>query len=280
VDHAIFMSQPHVTRARFAALVSQPDIDLAEAALLIAAEEYPGLDIRACLGKLDRLASEVRPRLRDIQSELGRVDALVDFLHHEQGFRGNVEAYYDPRNSFLNDVLERRVGIPISLAVIYIEVGRRVDVPLSGVSFPGHFLLRVGEDDPHFLDPFNPQDVMTEADCKELLAQMAQGRISYDPRLLDAAVPRQILVRMLRNLKLLYLRAESFDKAVAAIDRILLLEPDETQEYRDRGIAHLRLETYRQALADLDHYVGLTPDCDASIRSTLDYLREQVAMLN
>ena len=137
------MQLDNPARARFKALIERPVVPLDEAALAIAAEEYPGLDAAAYLARLDALGALVRQRASEPQRAAGRLRALCDVLFAELGFRGNEEAYYDPRNSFLNEVLERRLGIPISLSVLLIEVGRRVGVPLHGVGLPRHFMVKL-----------------------------------------------------------------------------------------------------------------------------------------
>jgi regulator of sirC expression with transglutaminase-like and TPR domain len=271
-------------RERFRELCQRPDssIDLGLGAALIAAEEYEGLEPERLVRDLDRLAAPLAERLRSITEPVARLRQLTSYLHDELGFRGNTDDYYDPKNSFLPDVLERRVGIPITLALIFIEVGKRAGVPLVGVAFPGHFLLRFDSDIPRFLDPFEPGTLMTPDDTRALFVRLGGEAKDYDERFLRPASQRTILVRMLRNLKLIYLKAEALEKATAVIDRILMLCPDEVREYRDRGIAYMKLEAYLLALPDLCHYLenaSAAPD-RAAITAAIDYLRDQVASLN
>lgn len=279
------MADDHLSaRVRLQRIAALPDadIDLATAALVIAAEEYSGLDIEENLAVLDALADQARGRLERAPTELERVRSLAHFLHCEAGFRGNLEAYYDPRNSFLNDVLSRGLGIPITLAVVYIEVGRRLGVRLRGVNFPGHFLVRYDGCEPSYLDPFAPERLLDGQDCERLLAVMSEGRVRFDPSFLEPVSARHILVRMLKNLKLIYFGEGRLEKAIAAIDRILLLMPDQAPEYRDRGVAHLKLEAHRAALEDLTQYLARAIDAPdrPAVTSACASLRARIADLH
>jgi regulator of sirC expression with transglutaminase-like and TPR domain len=259
------------------------DIDLAKGALAIAADAYPELDFCESLAILDALADQARPRLESVAGAAERVRALAAFLHEEVGFRGNLDAYYDPRNSYLNDVLSRGLGIPITLAVIYIEVAKRLGLELKGVNFPGHFLLRYeGAEGPLFLDPFDPTRFMCPGDCKALLCQMSEGKVTFDDRFLEPATSRQVLVRMLKNLKLVHFQQGQLEKAVRTIDRILMIAPDQTLEYRDRGVAFLKLEDHRAALDDLTRYLELVPGAAdrVAVQATVRYLEMRVEPLN
>lgn len=260
-------------RARFAALMRRDDadIDLAEAALLIAAEAYPELDPDRYLAALDELAAAARARIAGAGDDRARVRALLDFLAREQRFTGNQDDYYDRRNSFLNEVLERRTGIPITLALVYIEVGRRAGVPVQGVGFPGHFLAKVEstEDDVVF-DPFFAQ-VLNEEQCARRLQAVLGKETTFDPQYLRAATAKEIVVRMLRNLKQIYLQAREYAPALGCSERILLVEPDLPPELRDRGLLYQHLECYAAAQADLERFLALAPDDDSAdvVRETL-----------
>lgn len=259
-------------RARFAELARSPDeeIDLAEAALVIASEAYPALEPGAYLDRLDALAEQAASRLegRDARE---RAHAWCRFLHRENGFRGNREDYYDPRNSFLNDVLDRRLGIPITLALVYMEVARRLGEPVLGIGFPGHFLAKYAGDEEIVMDPFDGA-ILSEADCRGLLRRALGDHAPFDRCYLRAATRREILVRMLRNLKHAAVARDDVKDAVACCDRILLLWPDCAAEYRDRGVLYQRLECFRAARADLERFLALAPDdpCADAVRDTLD----------
>jgi regulator of sirC expression with transglutaminase-like and TPR domain len=271
-------------RERFAELAGLPDeaIDLAEVALLIAAEAAPSLDVAHYLGELDALAEEARPRLVGAASGAGRVVRLNEFLFEEKRFYGNVSAYGDVRNSFLNEVLERRTGIPITLAVVYMEVARRIGLRIDGVGFPGHFLCKhVGEDE-IIIDAFYGQ-ILSEADCAERLREVMGSQARFDRRYLATARKKEILARILRNLKQIYLDAKDYETALACSQRVLLLLPDEPLELRDRGLLYQQLECFGPALADLERFLELVGDrgpAAEAVRPQLDRLRRQAAHIH
>ena len=238
----------------FAELMSQPDgdIDLGLAALLIAEEEYPELDRDRYLTQLDELGAALRSRLSADAAPGESVEALSQLLAWDHGFHGNQDDYYDPRNSFLNDVLDRRTGIPISLAVVYIQVGRRAGLELSGVGFPGHFLARL---DDVIFDPFNDGRILSEDDCRSVLARVAGESTKFHKRYLEPLPTKHILARMLNNLKHIYLNARYYRKAIGIMDRLLMIDPSNYAELRDRGAVHAELKQYAQAKTDLEAYL-------------------------
>lgn len=241
-------------REVFRQLVQAPDnqLDLALGALLIAEEEYPELDRGPYLARLDELAGEARSRLESAATASQRVQALSQLLAWDHGFHGNRDDYYDPRNSFLNDVLDRRVGIPIALSVLYIEVARRAGMPAEGVGFPTHFLAR--HEDVIF-DPYGEGRILSTEDCQELLQRTSEGRIPFRPELLAPTPPKQILMRMLNNLKHIYIRAKYYRKAIGIIDRLLMIDSGDYEELRDRGAIHIELKQFALAKADLTTYL-------------------------
>jgi regulator of sirC expression with transglutaminase-like and TPR domain len=276
-------------RSRFAALATGPDdrIDLDEAALLIAAEEYEGLDVAGYLARLDELADRVRRRAAASDHE--RIAALNEVLFREARLAGNTRSYYDPRNSFLNQVLDRRRGIPISLGVVYMEVGRRLELPIAGVNLPGHFVVRYpGPEAPAVLDPFFAGAVVPDETLRERIRRAHGGTFDEEglERLLDVllagAAKKDILVRMLANLKWIYLQREDAERALAAMDRILLLAPDAAEELRDRGALYRELECFSAALADFQRYLVLAPDGEhaPTVRAAVADLQRQVAHIS
>jgi len=265
------------SRRRFAALVAEPDdgVDLARGALLIAAEEYPQLNADHYLRRLDLLAELVRDRLADETAPLIVLQELSRVLFEEEGFRGNTEAYYDPRNSFLNDVLDRRLGIPLTLSILLLEVGWRLGVPLEGVNFPGHFLVRYrGESANLLVDPFQQGELRFEDQAQSLLDRVYGGAVRLQPDYLRPASRKDMLVRILANLKNVYLNARDDARAVAAIERILLVRPDAPEEVRDRGMLLARLGRTDEAVIDLEHYLRASPEApDAQrVRLLIDQL--------
>jgi regulator of sirC expression with transglutaminase-like and TPR domain len=266
------MQEPSPRQAFAAEMRRGDDLDLARAALLIAAEAYPGLDVDRHLAALDALADAAQPRVDGATSDLERARALIHFLAAEQRFSGNHDDYYDVRNSFLNDVLERRTGIPISLALVYIEVGRRVGLPMFGVGFPGHFLVKLGGAQDVIIDPFFGR-LLDERACAERLRTVMGRDTPFDRELLRAATSREIVVRMLRNLKQIYLQSRQLEPALACSDRILLVDPQIAQEVRDRGLLYHQLECYAAAQSDLERFLTLAPG-DASAEAVREKLLE------
>jgi regulator of sirC expression with transglutaminase-like and TPR domain len=263
-------------RAQFAAMSTEAEdkLDLAATALMIAAEEYPHLTPGPYLEQLDQLAGRVGERLGDERAPLLVLQEMNQVLFREERFRGNGEAYYDPRNSFLNDVLDRRVGIPISLSLIYLEVGWRLGLPLKGVGFPGHFLIRYeGEVIRVLLDPFDDGRLRFEDEAQALLDRVYGGLVRLQPEFLEPAGKKDMLVRLLKNLKAIYLNAGEDAKALAAIERILLLRPVAV-ELRDRGMLLARSGRAEEAVADLEEYLTRTPDAtDARrVRNMIEHL--------
>ena len=256
-------------RARFAALVSVPDerIDLGEAALLLAAQEYPQLATEPYLRRLDVLAERVNDRLSNETAPPVVLGELTRVLFQEEGLRGNDAAYYDPRNSFLNDVLDRKLGIPISLGVVVLEVGRRLGLPLEGVGFPGHFLVRYrGEAFSLLIDPFDKGRVRFEDQAQELLDRVYDGMVQLKPEFMRALTRREILERMLRNLKGIYLNAKDDFRALGVIELLLALRPDARQEVRDRGIMLARIGRYEEAIEQLEQYLDFAPGATDATR--------------
>ena len=251
---------------RFTDAAASPDPDLAAPALLIARLGYPRLDPTPYLARLEAMGGAAADRLA-AASRVGprkEIDTLNQFLFDDQGFSGNTGDYDDPRNSFLNQVLDRRTGIPITLAVVYIEVARRAGIRVDGVNFPGHFLLRFPlgpEDDAGsavFVDPFHRGSVLSEGDCRSLLRRHAGDSVEFDSRLLAPATKQQILVRMLGNLKRLYVRMRSFPQGRAITDLLLAIDPSALHELRDRGLLSYHVNDYAAALRDLEAYLRYT----------------------
>lgn len=258
-------------------------IDLAEAVLLIAAEEYPRLDVQLYIEKIDRLGEMARAQVQPARGALDTILTLNSFLFVELEFHGNSEDYGDPRNSFLNEVIDRRMGIPITLTVLYMEVAKRVGLLVEGVSLPLHFIARHSSDTGEFfIDPYNGGRVMDREGCAELLSRMSDGRIELQPEHLAPATRKQILTRMLTNLLSTYAGAGEFNKALAAIDRILLIHPDSPTHVRDRGLLLAAKGEIRSAQLELERYLALSPAPadEESIREQIKTIRQSLAKLN
>jgi regulator of sirC expression with transglutaminase-like and TPR domain len=246
-------------RARLEALVAVPDaeVDLAAAALAIAQSAYPQLRPEPYLRRLDLLAERVRDRLSDEGAAPVLLQEISRVLFEEEGFRGNSEQYYDPRNSYLNDVLDRRLGIPLTLSVVYLEIGWRLGLPLAGVNFPGHFLVGYeGEALRLLIDPFQAGLVLFEDDAQALLDRVYGGAVQLQPEHLRTAGRKDMLVRMLSNLKGIHVNARDDARALTAIEQILLIRPDASGEQRDRGMVLARLGRNADAIVALEAYLA------------------------
>lgn len=264
---------------------SDEDISLAEAALLIAGHGYPDLNVAAYLSRIEELAYMLRLRIDENDSVPERISALNQFLFGDLGFAPNSEDYYDPRNSFLNEVLERRTGIPITLCVIYMELGRKIGLRLQGVSFPGHFLVKCAvPEGAVVLDPYSGGISLSLADLQKRLREARGGEVSRAvvAELLVSASNREIIVRLLRNLKAIYLREHNLDQALPIMDWIIAIMPEQTLELRDRGMIYQELECSRAALADFEEYLKRSPSCEDAddIRRRIIELRRDAARLN
>lgn len=259
-------------RARFAEAVTQSeqDINLALAALLVAQEEYPQLAPEPYLQRLDELAERANDRLANETAPLIVLQEVSRVLFDEEHFRGNATDYYDARNSFLNDVLDRRVGIPLTLSIVYLEVGWRLGLPLEGVNFPGHFLVRYDGVALRLLaDPYQEGAIRFEDEAQSLLDQVAGGSLALQPAHLKTAGRRDILVRLLANLKGVYLNQRDDPRALAAIERILIMRPDSADDVRDHALALTRLGREQEAEPELLEYLRLAPDAPDRVRIEL-----------
>lgn len=250
-----------MNRLRDALQNDRSEVTLDIAALELARIEFPGLDMQACLFRLDHLAEQIDSQLAGTPSGLDFIRGTNQLLFETMQFRGNEGEYYDPRNSCLNSVLMRRLGIPITLSVLYMEVGRRLSRTIHGVGLPGHFI--VAYEDPGFrywIDPFHEGRILSFADCCELAKQTGGVDVRANPAVLAPVSKRHILVRMLSNLKAIYLRGSALNKARQVLDLLIDAMPEYAEEYRHRGLLHLRQLNHLAAKADFETYLRLAPD--------------------
>ncbi len=269
-------------RARFVSLLQRDPAPLDEAALAIAEEEYPRLEAEEYLVRLDALAQRVRKKAPTGGSATS-LHALRKVLFEEEGYRGNEAEYDDPRNSFLNEVLDRRLGLPITLCVLYMEVARRIGLPLQGVGYPGHFLAKYVSTGGAevFVDAFNGGEMLSADECVARYRARTGGR-ELDRRHLAGVAPRQILARMLHNLKRIYLERRDDVRAYWVLDRILVLAPGQLEALRDRGLVSARLGVAAPAERDLEAYLaraGSAAD-GAEVRRVLAALRGRRPLVN
>jgi regulator of sirC expression with transglutaminase-like and TPR domain len=266
-------------------LVARPDasIDLARAALAIARIDHANLSPDRYLSRIDQLGAAVARRLGSESNPYRSIAATNYVLFHEQGFCGNREDYFDPKNSFLNQVIERKKGIPITLSVLYMLVAQKIGLTIHGVGFPGHFMVKYSDDQEEIvIDPFNGGDIRSVGDLRELLRAVHGAETILRPRLLVPATKKQILERMLRNLKMIYLRERQFFKAISVLDRLLIVHPTSADDLRDRALVYLQLECFTQALADFQSYLRMAPDApDAeTVRHHIVTLSKQVNQIH
>lgn len=288
----------HRARKAFEALIRGEGaiIDLAMAALLIAAEEYPDLNIERYITQLDLLARKVLEvtglpgadfRLSGETAQkvdaLNMVHAMNKVLFEQEHFHGNHADYYNPGNSFLNEVLERQEGIPITLSLIYMEVGKRVGLQIVGIGLPFHFIVRC--DLAHgsiYIDPFERGRLLSEQDCRERINRLFRGKIPFNALWLEPVSNRQLLTRMLANLKNIYIHQGDYLRALSVCDRIIILAPDTALERKDRGIVHLHLKHYTRAIRDFTAYLELAPQAEdvEDVHRQIRTIRQTIAMLN
>src|SRR5579859_1083308 len=263
--------------------VEDDKIDLVRASLMIARTDYPNLDIEAYAGRIEELARRVAAQAPDLHPQR-TLAALKQVLFEEAKLRGNREDYYDPRNSFLNDVLDRGLGIPITLSIIYMEVAKRVGFPLSGVGMPGHFLLKhYGESGQEILiDCFNRGDILTRQDCQTRLDEIYSGEMKLRPEFLHPISRRQILTRMLNNLKTVYLSTRNFRKALPIADLILVIYPQSAEDVKQRALLRYSMGMNALSAEDLDEYRKLSPNAsDAEeTRQMTQSIRRMMALMN
>jgi regulator of sirC expression with transglutaminase-like and TPR domain len=272
----------------FAALVGaareDESIPLAAAALAIARMAYPDLDAGPYLARLEEMAEQVRTRMRKNPTARESIALLNRVLFQEEGLHGNREDFYDPRNSFLNDVLDRKLGIPITLSVVYMEVARRVGFRVAGVGMPGHFLLKhydVGAGE-IFIDAFNRGSILGPDDCQQRLDEVYGGQDDMRAEYLQPVTRREILSRILNNLRQIYLTQQDGRRGLAVLDLLLAIPPGSPELLRERGLVRLNLDQYLGAAQDLAKYLKLAPEAaDAqAVRETFDMVRQLVARLN
>jgi regulator of sirC expression with transglutaminase-like and TPR domain len=255
-------------------------VDLAEVALLLAKDEYPNLDVEAYMGQLSAMAHESRQYLTGEFD--ARVTGLCRYLFHDMGFRGNIQDYYDPRNSYLNEVLERRTGIPITLSLIVMAIGNRAGMQFTGIGLPGHFIIKAVEKKHEILvDPFHGGRRVSPEECEHLVEQVTSRRFRISPDSLDGTPPGLILQRMLTNLKSIYTDAYDFPRAIRVIERLLQLKPNDPIERRDLGISLVRQGRFGSAIDHLTAYLeAARANGEDPVRRLLDQAQGEVARWN
>ncbi|MBI4854453.1 MAG: tetratricopeptide repeat protein [Acidobacteria bacterium] len=267
-------------------LKPEEEVDLGRAALLMAKCEYIKLDIDFYLSLLDEIASVIKSRLPEKSSLINPlliIKEINEHIYEDLAFQGNKENYYDPRNSFLNEVLVRRLGIPITLSVFYMEIARRLGLKIDGVGMPGHFLMKCYvEDTEIILDAFNQGQILDKDACQELVSNLYGSEIELRPSFFRTVSKKEILIRMLNNLKNIYLSSSDHLRALATIERLLLITPQAINEIRDRGFVNYRLGKYSLAIQDLEFYLTYAPKNQESevVSKGLQKIKAEIASLN
>jgi len=264
--------------------VDDEKIDLIRGALTIARTEYPDLKIETYVERVDELAHRAESRITEVGDSSETIAALNYVLFEHAGLHGNREDYYDPRNSFLNDVLDRKLGIPISLALIYMEVGRRLGFPLFGVGMPGHFLLKNYDIDGRetLIDCFNGGDILNAHDCQRRLDEIYSGQMTLRPEFLFAVSRRQMLTRIINNLKTVYMSSRNLKKVLPLVDLLLVIYPRSPEDVKQRALLRYSLGQPRAAAEDLEEYLKMSPEASDSdeIRQTALSIRRMLALMN
>jgi len=270
-------------RTLFKELVQKPeeDIQLDRAALYLAGEEYPEVDVASYLAQLEAFATQVSLRVNEKSSPADIARAIGVYLFDEIGFRGNSGKYYSADNSFLNRVLDTRTGIPITLSLVFLEVGRRLGLRCSGVGLPGHFIVKL-DDTGEYLDPFNAGVPLSEGDCHTLVQQMSGGHLKWTDEYLEPCTKFDILFRMLNNLKSIYMESSAYTKAVGVIQRMAIISPGLPSLYQELAWCHAQQQEYRLAIAALETYLqdAGNPEDVKRVKGQIEGLWASLSRLN
>jgi regulator of sirC expression with transglutaminase-like and TPR domain len=265
------------------AALEEASFPLDRAALILALEEYPDMDIPAYLRRLDMLAARVEVLIGMNRNPINIIESMNEILFVQEGLRGNESDYYDPLNSFLNQVMDRRLGIPISLSILYMEVARRISFPIDGIGFPGHFLVKhANQGRDIIIDTFDHGRILTLNDCQELLDKIHEGSVSMNAAYFQPMGKRAIITRMLYNLKDIYIETEKYPQVISVIEKILLLNPGILTEIRDRGLYCMQLGLFANALADFEFYLeqAIAPEDGSHVQKNIKILRDIVCAVN
>lgn len=266
------------------ALKAESELDLGRAALLMAKCQYPKLDVEVYIAQFDEIADIISNRLStSSKNPLLIIKNINEYFFQELAFQGNKENYYDPRNSFLNEVLVRRLGIPISLSVIYMEVAKRLGLKIDGVGLPGHFLVKCTANDQEIiLDPFHQGKELSQTDCQQLITNIYGSGIELKPNFFRAVSKKEILIRMLNNLKNIYISGNDPARALITLETLLILTPQALNEIKERGFVNYSLRKFSQAIKDLEFYLSHSPKTveTENIRKLLNQIKLEFASLN
>jgi regulator of sirC expression with transglutaminase-like and TPR domain len=268
-------------RRRLARILrSEPEFDLIEASLWIAAEAYPDLDVDHELERVRLIAAEGARRVFGHRNPFARLDGLNTFLFEELGFRGNAQDYNNPLNCYINELLDRRLGIPLTMSMVYLDVARAAGFDARGVGLPGHFVVRLDQDERTLIaDPYHGGQIITEEDCRQLVGRTTGRPSLFKRSMLAGTDNRSMLGRLLLNLKHIFVEREDYASALGAVERLLLIKPGDVTELRDRGFLKAHLGRAGSAIVDLEAYLNQTPEApDAdSVRGRVSWLRRKLS---
>jgi regulator of sirC expression with transglutaminase-like and TPR domain len=274
-----------MNRQTFTEEISQATINLPRAALLYArAIAYPNLDVEGYLARIDELSSQAQVHLKGSHSLADRVDGLSDFLFYQANYQANRENYYDPRNSYLNEVLNRKIGVPISLAVVWMSIAHKLGIPAYGVGLPGHFIVGVNHKDGHqlLIDPFNTGLRLTVTDCDRLMRESTGYQGVFQTKWLAPVAPIDIVARMLTNLCHAYIRQEDWPNAIPVIQHLLVAQPEMDWHLRDLGFVLMYNGSLRLSAQYLEEYLRRSPDAPdfENVRTSLQIVAGRLALWN
>jgi regulator of sirC expression with transglutaminase-like and TPR domain len=257
---------------------SDPKYNLVEKCLKLAQIlEYPNMNIQEEIEKLNKIAKSLQVLLSDVKNPTYLISMLNEHLFTTLGFRGDTEDYYDPKNNFLNEVLDKKRGIPITLSIIYVEVAKRIGLDLKICGFPSHVVVKYGEE--VVLDPFGGGRLLSVEDLEEILYRNFGEEIEFSPEFLDELPEDKILIRIIRNLKNSYAQSYAYEKALRCANMILAVEPESPDEIRDKGIIQERLLNYEDALQYLNKYLEIAPEAP-DVDFILDLIRNTRDKIN
>lgn len=257
------LTHPTVARRRFVELLQRPEatLDLAEASLVVALEECPGLDLDHYMSRVTEWSDAIRGRLAGSNDVAKMVEGMNRFLFQEEGFHGETDDYYDPRSALLNEVFDRHAGMPLSLSILYIELSRRLGLDATGIAFPGHFLVKLtGPFGEILIDPFDDGRVLSAAECQTMLDDVYGGGVRLREHHLRAFPRRSTIARLLSHLKKAYLAQHELERAAASVDRLLILDERDSYELRDRAALAMQLHSYDDAIDYLERYLAVNPN--------------------
>jgi len=247
--------------AEWISFVKNPNFNLIEKCLKFAQLlEYPDLNVDAYIQKINRIGMSLKESINDVKNPTYLISMLNEHLFQNLGFRGDNDDYYNPKNNFLNEVIDKKSGLPITVSILYVEIAKFVGLDLKIVGFPGHILVKYKEE--MILDPFNDGALLDVDDLQDILDANFDGQLEFQPEFLDEIKPEQVLVRLARNLKNSYIQSYVYDNALRCVDMILAIESESPEDIRDKGILEERLLNSEIALKYLNWYLEINPNAE------------------